>query len=655
MLPDSPNSINRPLPFTPRLRHHETFDSYSARYLAANFLDAAHQRQMMRWARPAYPDLKPHALWRRIVCEKTRIDEALFQYNPRELQHPDGTSCAGCRVGTGDQWMCRLCSAGETVELQPHLDNLVCTRHRIWVGSGATPEIQHVVGDDFVAAERIFQKLRRKGVVDATTLWELVHVVDPSLADEAEHHLMPAKPFPDAMRIWGLIASTSFAIRFFNPCQTYQSAHEYLAQQLERVGLGDVELVNRVWHYLRPTALAVREWVLGAGQLQTYWQHDFHLDPAVVHHWKSPARPLEPFSRYLAASGVTEITNDNWREVLTHRSAGHSELFMLGGRKQGTPGICVNGHRTSVLAVARLSARSSYRCAYCDGRRVVPGENDITMTHPLRATYFDAEANPGTAVTDLTSTLKTRMGWKCPLGHKYVRSVTVQCRAVEPCVVCDDRVLAPERNSIAALVPQVIAEWDHERNELSPWEMRANDSRAKAWFICQECGHRYETFLRRRLAGSGCLMCAREDFYRFKTAPDIKLIDVRPDLGTEWDPELNDGLQFKDLLRSHRIKRRWRCPNGHITVKTPAARENNGCGACWNAGIDYFGRYPVIMSEYDIEANGAGRVPRSAVWWTCKAAGHQTQRSVHGRRQSRGCVLCPKEKRIAAGLGDGTF
>ena len=96
-------------------------------------------------------------------------------------------------------------------------------------------------------------------------------------------------------------------------------------------------------------------------------------------------------------------------------------------------------------------------------------------------------------------------------------------------------------------------------------------------------------------------------------------------------------------------------------MKTTVHREKHGCGVCRDEGrlarrTDFFTQYPIIMSEFDLDANKSTRFTwRDAVWFRCKAAGHLQQRRVQTRRTARGCTDCGKDKRIASGLEDGTF
>ncbi|NEN07754.1 zinc-ribbon domain-containing protein [Diaminobutyricibacter tongyongensis] len=651
--------ITRPYPFPVAPYELETFESFSRRVLAENFEQERHKTVLTNAAAPFFPGMRRPRQWKELLLAKTGVARERFEGGPpAELRHHDGTTCQGCRTGTGDQWMCRECSHGEAIELQPHLERLVCLEHRIWIGSGTQLENQFVVENEFIDAEQAFQKLRRLGRADAATLWEIIHIVDPSLVDEAEHHLMPSRPFPKAMALWSHLADDAFQRKFFDPNSTYAEALGFLRSALAVLPWVDDEMCKRVWHYLRPTALAVREWLLSGGEFAIHWEHDFYISPSITAAWTRPMRPLEPFNRYLAASGVSEITPLNWREVVTHRSAGHSTKFVRQRPNGKLSGICMNGHRIHLYAYVKVGERSNFVCNCCIGRVAVAGDNDITSTHPYRATYFDETANPGVKATDLVAGSGRRINWRCPSGHPFPRQVSAQMRVEVACPKCEELRFEAEESSLAAGAPAAASEWHPTKNRCKPNQVYAKNTKELFWFQCEN-GHDYESTAYRRLGGLGCTQCPKKG--RAESRKPL-LYESRPDLKAEWDPELNDGLLFEEVRRTVNVVYKWRCRNGHISEKTPHKRVFKGCKRCrgrLRSGKSVADNYPLIVSEWDETRNP--QTPSDHIdlkekhWWRCKKASHIRFATIWTRRVTRGCPECPKEDRIAYGLEKGTF
>lgn len=641
--------ICRPYPIRVWPRELETVESFGRRLLEANSELPRHRRRLIIAAERLRPGCDKNALWAAIVKAKGEAPSNAFDApDGVELRHPDGSNCASCKVGTGDQWMCRACSGKLSVGLRPHLEYLICRHHRLWVGSGTLPEEQFEVDDQYMQAEQDFQTLRSHGVVDANTLWELIHVIDPTLADEAEHHVLPHQPFPAAVKLWTLLVSREFAVRFFDPNYTYAETWAFLQAQVSDLGLADAELATRVWHYLRPTALSVRESLRDQTGYQSHWDHDFRVDPAIVDSFAPPMRPLEPFGRYLETSGTAAIDASNWREILTHRSAGHGPSFLRGDKDGRRPAICAAGHRTSIKPVREAGKLKSYLCDQCNRGQAVAGETDITCTHPARAAYFDYAKNAPAQPTQYLAGSERKMWWRCPEGHSYQRSIKGQCTVANPCPVCDHLVPLPGFNTFADLHPQPTKEWHPTFNDFAPSEVTPRSSR-KAWFVCTSCSEPYKTGIRERAIGHGCMRC------KGNGSVPSPIAERFPALESEWDPALNNGLPFEHA-RGLTVGFNWKCTEGHVFNRAAIAQSRYGCVVCRGTRKERNSnalllKYPTITKEFDEERNGIPAVQLNSTdkyWWRC-SYGHVRQQKLHHRRFSSGCPDCPLPERIAFG------
>lgn len=651
---DTWEKICRPYPIRVWPRRLESIESFSDRLLSANAEGTQQRNHLVQAALRLQPSALGEDLWVEILAAKAHVPiELLGTPEAPELRHHDGTTCVSCKVGTGDQWMCRMCAGSRPVRLRSHLESIVCVRHHIWLGSGAAPEAQLEVGDDYLEAERAFQALRARGVVDANTLWELLHVVDPTLADEAEHHILPVTPFPTAVRLWTLLTDEKFTRRFFDPNYAYASTFEFLRTALHAAGLNHEGLDTRTWHYLRPTVLTIREWVDGRAvdegtAYQAFRDHDFWVDPAIIESFAAPIRPLERFSRYLAASGTDIITADNWREILTHRSAGHGPQHYKAPSDGKTPGICVAGHRVVVPPVRQFADRTSYSCSYCTGRAMLPGESDITATHPGRAQYFDYKANAPLLPNQLHAKNSwNKVNWICAKGHPYVRAASSQCLLKEPCFTCDDLEPLEGFNTIADKQPEIAREWHPTLNAQSAKEVTLRTAE-RAWLICPYCGKPFDTDVKYRYKnGPGCKPCNLTRAFRHTIA------DRFPELESQWDATLNGGLSFAEAEGLH-IEFTWVCIAGHAYPREAAWRSRHGCPLCTghvksdtiSALVE---RYPLITSEFHPTKNRVTKYQMNARFtyvWLCKY-GHTRETTLHNRRQSGGCGSCPLERRVA--------
>lgn len=135
----------------------------------------------------------------------------------------------------------------------------------------------------------------------------------------------------------------------------------------------------------------------------------------------------------------------------------------------------------------------------------------------------------------------------------------------------------PDR-TLAALRPDLAAQWDPDGNDgLTPDQVSTTVSSSRGW-ICPN-GHRYRTAVKRRIAGAGCPRC------RHRPEPGQSLADLHPDIAAQLPPELNDGLEARELRPKSNQRLWWRCPHGH-TWQAPVTRRTTrgtGCPHCRRA------------------------------------------------------------------------
>ena len=150
---------------------------------------------------------------------------------------------------------------------------------------------------------------------------------------------------------------------------------------------------------------------------------------------------------------------------------------------------CVNGHSFGRLPRAMQKDASCPTCS--------KGANTHTNLARLRpgiAAQWDAERNPGIAFATLDATHASPVWWRCPNGHGFQRP-PVRMLADDACPTC-----ALEQSSLAALAPNVAAEWHPTRNAITPAEIPA-DHVTNAWWTCPN-GHDYQATVRARTQGN---------------------------------------------------------------------------------------------------------------------------------------------------------
>ena len=176
---------------------------------------------------------------------------------------------------------------------------------------------------------------------------------------------------------------------------------------------------------------------------------------------------------------------------------------------------CGAGHGWEMSIDRRTMGR---RCLYCARLKVLPGDNDLATTHPHLAKEWDFVENDPLTPNDVTSISIKRVGWICnKCGHKWKTKIRYRTINGTGCAECAKArrgatrvaINVKQSGSLAEKRPDLLKEWDYDRNgDLDPRKVLPGRN-GKVWWKCLECGHSYEAPPSRRTGqGSGCRKCA---------------------------------------------------------------------------------------------------------------------------------------------------
>ena len=114
----------------------------------------------------------------------------------------------------------------------------------------------------------------------------------------------------------------------------------------------------------------------------------------------------------------------------------------------------------------------------------------------------ELEFNPNT----LTCGSHKKVWWICNKSHEWQAIISNRNKG-KGCPFCSRRYATIGNNDLATLNPELIKEWDIEKNgDLSPQNFTAN-SEKKVWWKCAK-GHEWQAIIANRSKGSGCPYCS---------------------------------------------------------------------------------------------------------------------------------------------------
>ncbi len=238
---------------------------------------------------------------------------------------------------------------------------------------------------------------------------------------------------------------------------------------------------------------------------------------------------------------------------------------------------CERGH---AWQAPTYSIKAGTNCPYCSGRNPIVGETDLATTHPhlLNMWSDHNELTP----KEVTAGSHRKVWWRCEKGHEWESLVVSYAIDGCGCPYCAGKRAIPGETDLATVNPEILAEWDYEKNEVSPSELLPS-SHDRVWWKC-ELGHSWQAmvFSRTREKNAGCPYCTGR-----KVLPGFNdLATLKPGLSEEWYQPLNGELKPTDVTLGSNKKVYWRCGEHHVWQAFIYARTKpNGTGCPFCAGV----------------------------------------------------------------------
>lgn len=226
-----------------------------------------------------------------------------------------------------------------------------------------------------------------------------------------------------------------------------------------------------------------------------------------------------------------------------------------------------------------------------------------------------------------------------------------------------------KENSVLVKYPNLIAEWDYEKNGGLKPEYFSAHNHYKAWWKCKQ-GHSWKASISTRgVYNYGCPYCAGQKVTKGENDLQTWCENNNSSILKEWDYELN-AIKPNEIPKTYKEKIWWKCEkNNHSWSATVYNRLNGtGCPKC-NTGNNV-ARNKKTLEEWCIENNSnllnewnyeknSELSPKMVtygshkkVWWKCNN-GHEWEAVLKSRLYNHGCPYCSgTNKKAVAGVND---
>lgn len=213
---------------------------------------------------------------------------------------------------------------------------------------------------------------------------------------------------------------------------------------------------------------------------------------------------------------------------------------------------CENGHTWKVSINNRTQHGTG--CPACPRSFVaVTDERNLAVFNSALAREWHPEKNDDIRPEDVRPKSNRKIWWQCSQGHEWQASVSSRASGAD-CPYCYGR-YATKENNLASKYPELLDEWDGEKNiGVNPSDFTPRTTK-KVWWRCAK-GHSWQTSISNRtIVKSGCPDCWKASprpSPRKYTIADLERIAAR-----------KGGRCLSTEYRGVEVKHRWQCAKGH--------------------------------------------------------------------------------------------
>lgn len=179
---------------------------------------------------------------------------------------------------------------------------------------------------------------------------------------------------------------------------------------------------------------------------------------------------------------------------------------------------CEKGHAWQAAIVSRSSNGDG--CPVCQGKKVIPGVNDLATAFSELAAQWHPEKNGRLTPQNVTAYSNRKAWWICKQGHEYASVIAARATKAADCPYCTGRKVLPGFNDLETKEPKLAAQWHPDLNGTLTPQMVTVGSHKKVWWRCSE-DHVWKAVVYSRAGGkkSGCPVCAG----KVKSAPKVEV------------------------------------------------------------------------------------------------------------------------------------
>ena len=174
--------------------------------------------------------------------------------------------------------------------------------------------------------------------------------------------------------------------------------------------------------------------------------------------------------------------------------------------------------------------------------------------------------------SEFTYSSRRKVFWICAKGHTYSACIGNRTGNGTTCPYCSGKATLEGYNDLATTNPELLSEWDSEKNTILPTSVRKGSNK-KVWWKCEK-GHSYQAIIyNKALQHTKCPYCSNARVL----SGFNDLATINPELLEEWDYNKNT-IPPSEIMSGSEKKFFWKCKNCGNEWLTSVAYRTSGAG-----------------------------------------------------------------------------
>lgn len=223
--------------------------------------------------------------------------------------------------------------------------------------------------------------------------------------------------------------------------------------------------------------------------------------------------------------------------------------------------ICSHGHEWEAIISNRTSKICPRGCPFCSNH-LLTKENCLANKNSELAKDWCYELNGEHTPDNVQAGGKLTVWWEChACGHRWQAQIYQRNKGHYLCPYC---------NSLAKTCPELLADWNYEKNTgLDPTIIGAGSHEIAQW-KCHKCGYEWQSaIVERKLGHKTCVGCH-------------SIAVTHPNVIKDWDSERNWPLTPYDVTSGSNKIVWWHCSRNpkHRLQRSVQSYCKTGCSIC---------------------------------------------------------------------------